>query len=65
MNNQTAYQSLTGKMIVDEMGTVNIGISADIGYTQWYELNPLTSDLIYLEGPRPDLDKLAITYRNR
>lgn len=59
------YQSITGKMIVTDVGTVHIGFMGERGYTQGYELEPSTSDLMYMEGAQPHLDKLAIQYRSR
>ena len=65
MNNKLiveAYQSLTGKMIVASDDQVYIALNSE-GPTQWYVLDKLTSNLVWMEGEQPDLDRQVAQYR--
>lgn len=65
MNNKLiveAYQSLAGKMIVASDDQVYIALNSE-GHTQWYVLDKLTSNLVWMEGEQPDLDRQVAQYR--
>jgi len=52
-----AYEQLSGALVVDIYGTVSIKIQSSDGAGQWYELEPVSSNLIWLSD---DIDKAAL-----
>lgn len=49
-------ESLDCKLVVCEDDTVFVGLLGDLGYRQYYELDPLSSDLVWVDGEQKQLD---------
>ena len=55
--NIEAYEQLTGALVIDANGDVYVKIQSSDRVGQWYALEPLSSDLTWLES---EVDQAAL-----
>jgi predicted xylose isomerase-like sugar epimerase len=57
-----AAESLDCKLLICDNDQVYLGMLGDMGYRQYYSLEPLSSDLIWVEGEQLELDLALNNY---
>lgn len=55
-------ENLNCKLVVCKDDKVYVGMLGDIGYRQYYELDQLSSDLVWVEGEQLELDLALQNY---
>jgi len=58
-----AFNELAATLSITSKNEVYIGLNGGRGPSQYYKLDPLTSNLIYIEGPMPELEKEMAQYQ--
>ena len=51
-----AFNEIAGSLAITSDNIVYIGLYGGRGPSQYYRLDPITSNLIYIEGPMPELE---------
>lgn len=57
-----AAESLDCKLLICDNDQVYLGVLGDMGYRQYYSLEFLSSDLIWVEGEQLELDLALNNY---
>tara|TARA_R110000782_G_scaffold75759_14_gene151168 strand:- start:233 stop:433 length:201 start_codon:yes stop_codon:yes gene_type:complete len=57
-----AAESLQCHLLVCDNDQVYVGMLGDMGYRQYYTLEPISSDLVWLDGEQLELDLALNNY---
>lgn len=57
-----AAESLQCHLLVCDNDQVYVGMVGDMGYRQYYTLEPISSDLVWLDGEQLELDLALNNY---